>query len=101
MKTEEACHGDGGKSGSVYIDLNLYDWCEHTFGEIFGRVPPSKTANGSDFMEDWEMVKKTFSGKDLKKTYRLRLPALAKLLKAAGISPTSYDFDDFAVIVSG
>ena len=91
----------GGKSGSTYIDFNLHAWMKNTFGTAFEKIPCSKTASGSAFMEDFEIVKKSFDGTDPSKIFRLRLPALGKVLRAAGSSPTSFDFDDGDVLVTG
>jgi hypothetical protein len=52
-------------------------------------------------MESFEVVKKTFDVKDLKKTYRLRLPALGKNLLAAKLKPANFDFEDGEVILTG
>ena len=74
---------------------------ENTFGTAFDQLPLSKTAAGSSFMEDFESVKKSFTGTDSRQVFRLRLPALSKVLRAKGSSPTSYDFDDGDVLLTG
>jgi len=90
-----------GKSGSTYIDCNLHEWLESTFGDAFTRLPISSTGPGSKFMDDFELVKKTFNGKDLKKKYQLNLPALGRVLKERGSEIQEYDFDEHSVLVRG
>jgi hypothetical protein len=71
------------------------------FGDPFCKLPSSKTAAGSTFMDDFEVAKKLFNGKDPNKIFRLRLPALGKALRAAKSSPTFFDFDDGDVLITG
>ena len=118
LKTEEACKGEGtfagdlqlsstdgphtgGKSGSTYIDFNLHDFLKESFGDAFTSLHRSKTAAGSAFMDDWELCKRTFDGKDPNKNFRLGLPALGKALKAAKLSHDKYDFEDWKIIIKG
>lgn len=90
-----------GKSGSTYIDCGVHEWMERTFGDAFTAIPVSKTSPGSAFLDSFEQIKKIFDGKDMKKQYPIHLPALGKILKEKGRSPTSYDFEEFNVLISG
>jgi hypothetical protein len=99
LKTEEACEGSGGKSGSTYIDFGLHEYMEANFGEAFKKLPAAKIGAGSKFVEDFQVVPKTFNGKDLKKMFRLSLPALGKALRDRRTSPTGYDFEDGDVLI--
>lgn len=71
---------------------------ETVFGNAFKKLPRDKIGNGSRFMNEWEIVKKSFNGKDLKKKYYISFPALGARLQ--GVSP-SYDTEDHTVIVTG
>ena len=99
LKTEEACEGSGGKSGSTYIDFGLHEYMEQNFGQTFTNLPAAKIGAGSKFLEDFQVVKKTFTGKDLSKTFRLSLPSLGKALRDKNASPTGYDFEDGDVLI--
>lgn len=81
--------------------MNCHEFLENTFGKSFASLPSSKIGAGSKFMEAWESIKHSFNGKDLGKVYRLNLPALGKSLKTARLAPSSYDFDDFDILISG
>ena len=61
----------------------------------------SKVGPGSKFMNEWEVVKKTFNGKDLKKKFQVPLPALGQALNVQNKRPSAYDFEDHSVIVTG
>jgi len=52
-------------------------------------------------MDQWEIVKKTFNGQNPDKIYRLNLPALSRTLSSKKIGPTSFDFDDHDVLITG
>lgn len=88
-----------GKSGSTYIDCNCHQWLKNTFGDAFSKLPSSKTGPGSKFMNDWEIVKKTFNGNDMNKIFRVHLPALGKTLKEKKLSSSAYDVEDFEVLI--
>lgn len=91
-----------GKSGSTFIDCNFHAWLEKIFGDSFRKLPTSKTGPGSRFMNEWEVVKKTFNGRDLKKKYQVPLPALGVALRGKeNTAAASYDFEDHSVIVTG
>ena len=64
-------------------------------------MPPSKTAIGSKFMDDFELVRKAINGKNSEKIFRLSLHALGRNLKAIGSSPSSYNFEDGEILISG
>lgn len=92
---------DRGKSGSAYIDCNWHTFCETAYGDAFRKLPTQKTGAGSKFMKEWEVVKKTFNGKDLGKRSQVPLPALGAALRARDMAPASYDFEDHSVVVTG
>lgn len=53
-------------------------------------------------MNEWEVVKKTFNGRDLKKKCQVPLPALGVALRGKeNTAAASYDFEDHSVIVTG
>lgn len=64
-------------------------------------MPISRVGVGSKFMNEFESIKKMFTGKDLDKKYHLPLPMLGKALKARKMHPAQYDFDDFMVEITG
>lgn len=92
---------NSGKSGSTYIDCNFHRWLEETFGDAFTKLPTSKIGPGSKLMDDFELVKKTFNGKDLNKTYHISLPALGKALKEKGNASTAFDAEDNEILLEG
>ena len=71
------------------------------FGDAFNDLPTSKIAAGSKFMDDFELIKKSFSGQNLDKKHLLNLPVLGKALKARKENPPEYDFDEFNVLIRG
>lgn len=100
LKTEEACEGSGGKSGSTYIDFGLHEYMVASYGDAFTSLPRGKTGAGSKFLDDFQVVKKTFTGKDMKKTFRLSLPSLGKAFQERSTTPIGYDFEDGDVLIS-
>lgn len=90
-----------GKCGSVHIDCKFHAWATATFGKAFTKLSEQKTGPGSPFMNDFELLKKTFNGKDLRKSYQIPFPALGNALREEGISSASYDTDDHCVLVTG
>lgn len=52
-------------------------------------------------MDDFELVKKTFNGKDLNKTYRISLPALGKVLRERNVVFPEYDTEDNEILLKG
>jgi hypothetical protein len=52
-------------------------------------------------MAKFETIKKGFTGQNLKKIYRLDLPALGKKLDPNTTDHARYDFEDGQILLSG
>lgn len=89
------------KAGSAYIDTEFYSWTKNTFGDVFENLPKEKTGSGSQFMRNWESVKKAFNGTDLNKKHEIVFPALGAALRKLNIESPSYDSDDSSVVITG
>jgi hypothetical protein len=50
----------GGKCGSTYIDRNLHALLSERFGTAFDEVPAALKGPGSEFMRNFEGVKRDF-----------------------------------------
>jgi hypothetical protein len=59
--------------GMTDIECKLHDHCEAIFGESFKNLPVEVIGPCSEFADDFEVIKRSFDGKNLTKTYRLRL----------------------------
>ncbi|KAH7411293.1 Hsp70 family protein-like protein [Cadophora sp. MPI-SDFR-AT-0126] len=64
LEFDELCVGVGGKCGSTYIDRNLHTLLSNRFGADFDDVPFSRKGPGSEFMRNFERVKRDFGLKE-------------------------------------
>ncbi|RPA83095.1 hsp70-like protein [Ascobolus immersus RN42] len=62
LQFEESCVGVGGKCGSTYVDRNFHDLMRKRFGENFTNLPAKKIAPRSEFMRQFESIKRDFRG---------------------------------------
>jgi len=62
---QELLKGDGGKCGSTFVDRNFLEWMSNTFGDAFRDLPFSKRGPGSNFMKEFERIKKDFGSTSL------------------------------------
>lgn len=70
---------DGGLPvGACMVDLAFIAWMKERFGAAFTEIPKSKRAPGSQFMDEFEKVKKTFNG-DLHAFFEVPLEMDAKM----------------------
>ena len=80
------------------IECKLHDHCEAVFGDPFKNLPIEVIGPCSEFAEDFEVIKRSFDGKNLKKTYRLRL---LPLKESANIDRVNYDALEGKIILKG
>jgi hypothetical protein len=52
----------GGKCGSTYVDRNFHELMKKRFGESFTMLPPKRIAPRSEFMRQFESIKRDFRG---------------------------------------
>lgn len=83
------------------IEFKLHDHCETWFGDSFRNLPAEVVGPSSDFAAEFEVIKRSFDGKDLNKTYRLRLLPLKSHMEIANLRPANYDFVDGTIILKG
>ncbi len=83
------------------INFKLHDHCKAVFGNSFKDLPTGVVGPSSDFAKEFEVIKKSFDGNDLKKIYRLRLLPLKRELEAADSKPANYDFLEGKITLSG
>jgi hypothetical protein len=91
---EEACVGEGGKSGGTSLDRSLHALMEARFGAAFLSLPPQKTGASSTFMKDFEKIKRNFEGEEKAKK-DAEIPLKMKMLNPADKAIHEiYDFDE-------
>ncbi|KAK2801368.1 hypothetical protein FQN50_007753 [Emmonsiellopsis sp. PD_5] len=74
FKIAEACTGTSAKCGATTIDRELHQLMESRYGAAFSGKPREEISQGSEFMNKFEVLKKTFKGcKPGKKEYHLPL----------------------------
>lgn len=83
------------------IEFKLHDHCDALSGNAFTNLTTEQIGPSSEFAEEFEVIKRSFNGKDLNKTYRLRLFPLKKGLEAANSRPPSFDFVEGKLILTG
>lgn len=83
------------------IEFRLHDYCEAVFGDAFRDLPTEVVGPSSEFAEEFEVIKRSFDGQDLKKSHRLRLLPLKKKLESANSCPVNYDFVEGKIILKG
>jgi hypothetical protein len=84
--------------GMTDIECRLHDHCEAIFGDSFKDLPSEVIGPCSEFAEEFEVIKRSFDGKNLSKTYRLRL---LPLKESANINPVNYDSLEGKIIFKG
>jgi hypothetical protein len=84
--------------GMTDIECRLHDHCEAIFGDSFKDLPTQVIGPCSEFAEEFEVIKRSFDGKNLSKTYRLRL---LPLKESANINPVNYDSLEGKIILKG
>jgi hypothetical protein len=84
--------------GMTDIECKLHDHCEAIFGESFKNLPVEVIGPCSEFADDFEVIKRSFDGKNLTKTYRLRL---LPLKESANADPVNYDVLEGKIILKG
>lgn len=89
------------KCGAAAVDSAFCEWMESTFGDAYTGLPSSKIGPGSQLMVEFESLKKSFNGNDLNKNKHLPFPLLGKALQKRNVAPTSYDFEEFQILVTG
>jgi hypothetical protein len=83
------------------LEFKLHDHCEAVFGHPFKNLPSEVVGPSSDFAREFEVIKRSFDGSNLNKTYRLRLLPLKKALKAAKSNHQDYDMVEGKIILTG
>lgn len=77
------------------MDRNFYQLMSSRFGNDFDNLPMKLKGPGSEFMKDFESVKKNFGLADGKTTYQLRLNMKSKVA-----DPKYFDRNERLVTIS-
>ena len=100
LKLQEACVGEGAKCGGTSVDRALHALLQQRYGTVFTDLPSTKIGIGSKFMEEFETIKRDYTGEDPEEEHDLRL-------KLKGLDPDDkgvklgYDFDSDEIKISG
>ncbi|KAF5861274.1 hypothetical protein ETB97_000466 [Aspergillus alliaceus] len=73
LEFEELCTGIGGKCGSTAVDRNFYKLMSDRFGDAFNNLPMRRKSPGSEFMKQFETIKRDFGSSDESTTFELPL----------------------------
>ncbi|KAK2788107.1 hypothetical protein FQN52_006944 [Onygenales sp. PD_12] len=76
FKIAEACTGTSAKCGATTIDRELHQVMESRYGAAFSGKPREEISQGSEFMNKFEVLKKTFKGSKPGKYKEYHLPLL-------------------------
>ncbi|KAE8370730.1 actin-like ATPase domain-containing protein [Aspergillus caelatus] len=95
LEFEELCTGIGGKCGSTAVDRNFYKLMSDRFGDAFNNLPMKRKSPGSEFMKQFETVKRDFGSSDELTTFELPLN-----MTVSNADPEHFDEEERIVIIS-
>lgn len=88
----------GAKCGGTSIDRALHNLMTNRYGEHFSSQPSTKIGPGSKFMEDFETIKRDFTGKDSNQIFEIHLKM--RELNKKGQHVKQYDFEEDEVTLT-
>ncbi|KAE8364462.1 hypothetical protein BDV27DRAFT_128405 [Aspergillus caelatus] len=95
LKFEELCTGIGGKCGSTAVDRNFYKLMSDRFGDAFDNLPMRRKGPGSEFMKQFEIIKRDFGSSDESDYFELPLN-----MTVPDPDPAHFDDEERMVIIS-
>ncbi|KAE8396111.1 hypothetical protein BDV23DRAFT_144350 [Aspergillus alliaceus] len=95
LEFEELCTGIGGKCGSTAVDRNFYKLMSDRFGDAFNNLPMRRKSPGSEFMKQFETIKRDFGSSDESTTFELPLN-----MTVSDPDPKHFDNEERMVIIS-
>ncbi|BCR91386.1 Hsp70 family protein [Aspergillus chevalieri] len=91
---EELCTGIGGKCGSTAVDRNLYQLMSDRFGDAFDSLPMKRKGPGSEFMKNFEVIKRDFGNSDEERIFELPIN-----MAVEDPNPEHFDDEERMVII--